>query len=158
MAPRELSRGGRGREEHSGLTATLAPVSTATVTTPTASKPVELDLKPLRFGAAAMLGIAAIRPALPDAVPLGPPCPLRTLTGIPCPFCGMTRGVVALVHGHVSTAFSFNPGAFLIVAMALVLLVAWRWQRVRIPVWAVFVFFAVLWAYQLFKYSTGRPL
>lgn len=105
-----------------------------------------------------MLGIAAIRPALPSGVPLGPPCPLRTFTGIPCPFCGMSRGVTALVHGHVSAAFSFNPGAFLIVAMAALLLIAWRWQRVRIPVWAVFVFFAVLWAFQLFKYSTGRPL
>lgn len=140
------------------MTTTLTGVSTATATTPTASSPVELDLKPLRFGAAAMFGIAAIRPALPDAVPLGPPCPLRTFTGIPCPFCGMTRGVLALVHGDVSAAFAFNPGAFLIVAMALVLLVAWRWQRVRIPVWAVFLFFALLWAYQLFKYSTGRPL
>jgi hypothetical protein len=133
-------------------------VSTATVTTPTASSPLQLDLKPLRFGAAAMFGIAAIRPALPAAVPLGPPCPLRTLTGVPCPFCGMSRGVVALVHGHVSEAFTFNPGVFLIVAMAIVLLVAWRWQRVRVPVWAVFLFFTVLWAYQLFKYSTGRPL
>ena len=137
---------------------TLTAVSTATVTTPTASSPFELNLKPLRFGAAAMFGIAAIRPALPDALPLGPPCPLRTLTGIPCPFCGMTRGVVALVHGHVSTAFSFNPGAFLVVAMALLLLVAWRWQRVRIPMWAVFVFFGALWAFQLWKYATGRPL
>jgi hypothetical protein len=131
-------------------------VSTATVTTPTASNPVELDLKPLRFGGAAMLGIAAVRPMLP--VTVGPPCPLRTLTGIPCPFCGMTRGVTALVHGQLSAAFSFNPGAFLMVAMAIVLLIAWRWQRVRIPVWAVFLFFALLWAYQLFKYSTGRPL
>jgi hypothetical protein len=132
-------------------------VSTGTVTAPSASSPVELELKPLRFAGAAMLGIAAIRPTL-SAVPLGPPCPLRTVTGIPCPFCGMTRGVTALVHGHVSAAFSFNPGAFLIVAMAIALLIAWRWQRVRIPVWAVFLFFALLWAYQLFKYSTGRPL
>jgi len=44
------------------------------------------------------------------------------------------------------------------IVTAIVLLVAWRWQRVRIPVWAVFVFFAALWAFQLFKYSTGRPL
>ncbi len=125
-------------------------------TPPKTAAPVEVDLKPLRFGAAAMLAIAAVRPALP--VPVGPPCPLRTLTGIPCPLCGMTRGVTALVHGHLSAAFSFNPGAFAAVAIAIVLLVAWRWQRVRIPVWAVFLFFALLWSYQLYKYSTGRPL
>lgn len=143
-------------------------MSTATVTTPATpttpepqtptngTKWLGVDLKPLRYAGAAMLAIAAVRPLLPAT--LGPPCPLRTVTGIPCPFCGMTRGVTALVHGHVSAAFGYNPGAFLVVATALVLLIAWRWQRVRIPVWAVFLFFALLWAYQLFKYSTGRPL
>ena len=131
-------------------------MGTATVTAPSASRPLELDLKPLRFAAVGMLGAAAVLPLVP--VSPVPPCPLRTFTGIPCPFCGMTRGVTALVHGHVSAAFTYNPGAFLVVAMAIVLLVAWRWQRVRIPMWAVFLFFAVLWAYQLFKYSTGRPL
>jgi hypothetical protein len=142
----------------------------STATAPTAATPtvsdapartkgtaaLGIDLKPLRVAGAGMLAIAAVRPWLPAT--LGPPCPLRTVTGVPCPFCGMTRGVTALVHGHVSDAFTYNPGAFLVVAMAIVLLVAWRWQRVRIPVWAVFLFFAVLWAFQLFKYSTGRPL
>jgi hypothetical protein len=131
-------------------------VGTVTATPPRPRAPVELDLKVLRLGGAAMLALASVRPLLP--VEVGPPCPLRTLTGIPCPFCGMTRGVTALVHGHLSAAFGFNPGAFLVVAAAIVLLVAWRWQRVRIPVWAVFLFFALLWSYQLFKYSTGRPL
>ena len=143
-------------------------MSTATVPTPAtpaiayAPAPPEgpsslgIDLKPLRVAGAGMLAVAAVRPWLPST--LGPPCPLRTVTGVPCPFCGMTRGVTALVHGQLSSAFSYNPGAFLVVAMAIVLLVAWRWQRVRIPVWAVFVFFAALWAFQLFKYSTGRPL
>ena len=143
-------------------------MSTATVPTPATPAIAEapappkgtsslgIDLKPLRAGAVAMLPLAAVRPLLP-IWPV-PPCPLRTVTGVPCPFCGMTRGVTALVHGQLSSAFSYNPGAFLVVAMAIVLLVAWRWQRVRIPVWAVFVFFAALWAFQLFKYSTGRPL
>jgi hypothetical protein len=131
-------------------------VGTVTANPPRTRAPVELDLKVLRFAGAAMLALASVRPLLPLEV--GPLCPLRTLTGIPCPFCGMTRGVTALVHGHLSAAFGFNPGAFLVVAAAIVLLVAWRWQRVRIPVWAVFLFFALLWSYQLFKYSTGRPL
>jgi hypothetical protein len=132
-------------------------MSTAAVATSKASNPVEVHLKPLRLLGAVMLAGAVVKPYLPDQAGL-PPCPLRTLTGIPCPFCGMTRGVTALVHGHLSAAFGFNPGAFLVVAAAIVLLVAWRWQRVRIPVWAVFLFFALLWSYQLFKYSTGRPL
>ena len=143
------------------MSTATAPTA-ATPTVPDAPAPTRgatglgIDVKPLRVAGAGMLAIAAVRPWLPAT--LGPPCPLRTVIGVPCPFCGMTRGVTALVHGHVSAAFTYNPGAFLVVAMALVLLVAWRWQRVRIPLWAVFLFFAVLWAYQLFKYSTGRPL
>lgn len=38
-----------------------------------------------------------------------PPCPLHALTGIPCPTCGTTRGLVALFHGDMRTATAFNP-------------------------------------------------
>ena len=85
-------------------------------------------------------------------------CPLRALTGIPCPFCGMTRGVIEAVHGHLVDSFLFNPGALLLVAVAVALLVMWRVDRVRLPVWSPFVFFGALWAFQLWKYATGRPL
>jgi len=39
------------------------------------------DLKAMRGVGAAMLGIAAVRPLVPFE--FVPPCPLRTLTGIP---------------------------------------------------------------------------
>ena len=32
-------------------------------------------------------------------------------TGIPCPFCGMTRACVAAAHGHVAQSLAFNPAA-----------------------------------------------
>jgi hypothetical protein len=38
-----------------------------------------------------------------------PVCPFRTLTGFACPGCGSTRGLHALVHGDIVTAFKFNP-------------------------------------------------
>ena len=70
----------------------------------------------------------------------------------------MTRGVIEAVHGHLVDSFLFNPGALLLVALAVALLVMWRVDRVRLPVWSPFVFFGVLWAFQLWKYATGRPL
>ena len=128
----------------------------ATVT-PLPSAPMSVDLRPLRVAGAGMLAVAALSPPIPmGSVPYR--CPLRAATGIPCPFCGMTRGVIEVVHGHLVDAFLFNPGALLLVALAIGLLVAWRVNRVSIPLWAPFVFFGALWAFQLWKYATARPL
>jgi hypothetical protein len=60
---------------------------------------------------------AAALPVLPD---VGPLCPLRRLTGVPCPFCGMTTGVLALSRGDVVAAFAANPLAPLLVAAVVV--------------------------------------
>jgi hypothetical protein len=48
-------------------------------------------------------------------------CPLRDLTGIPCPTCGGTHAALALAHGRFATAFTANP----LVAVGLVLLGLW---------------------------------
>jgi hypothetical protein len=118
---------------------------------------MSIDLRPLRAAGGVMLGVAAASTVVPvTSVPYR--CPLRLATGIPCPFCGMTRGVVEAVHGNVVDAFLWNPGALLLVALAAALLLAWRVQRVTIPVWTVFAFFTVLWTFQLWKYATDRPL
>ena len=116
----------------------------------------DVDLRPLRLTGLALVPAALVLEWLPvDPVP---PCPLRTLTGIPCPLCGSTRGVIAAVHGHVGHALELNPASLLVLALAAILVLGWRVERVRIPVWSIVALFAVLWSYQLFKYSTGRPL
>src|SRR5262249_57972804 len=106
-------------------------VSTATAPTPRTAAPpaptpagrsssLTIDLKPLRVAGAGMFALAAVRPRLPATI--GPPWPLRTVTGAPCPFSGVTRGVIALVHGQISPAVSYNPATYHVVAKALVLL------------------------------------
>lgn len=47
----------------------------------------------------------------------GIPCPLRTLTGVPCPFCGMTTATVAIMHGNWVGAAATNPFAYLAAAL-----------------------------------------
>lgn len=74
----------------------------------------------------------------------------------------MTRGVEALVHGDVAGSLRMNPGALLLVVAAVVfvgfMLVQRRARMGTIPAWSAGATFAGLWGWQLFKYSTGRPL
>lgn len=54
-------------------------------------------------------------------------CILHRTTGLPCPGCGVTRGLMHLAHGEWSEALGANPWALLVwpllAAMALSLLV-----------------------------------
>ena len=115
-----------------------------------------VDLRALRGIGVAMLGVAAVRPVIPFE--FVPPCPLRTLTGIPCPLCGMTRGVTAAVHADLGRAAFLNPGSVVAVVLAVLLLLAWRTNRIHVPVWLTTLILGLLWSWQLFKYATGRPL
>jgi Protein of unknown function (DUF2752) len=102
----------------------------------------------LRVVAAGLVGAAAAWPLLPVHPPLG--CPLRALTGIPCPFCGMTRACVAAMHGHLGASLAFNPAGVLVILAALVALVRPQLlTRVRMPPWVVFVAIGALWIWNI---------
>jgi Protein of unknown function (DUF2752) len=54
-------------------------------------------------------------------------CPLRALTGIPCPTCGMTRSFVASAQGNLEAAIQyhlFGPALFLLF-LTVVLCLLW---------------------------------
>ena len=36
-------------------------------------------------------------------------CLIRSITGVPCPSCGMTRSVTTLAQGHLAEALWWNP-------------------------------------------------
>lgn len=94
--------------------------------------------------------------------PLGGPilCPLRALTGIPCPLCGMTTSFTYTAAGDLGSAFVASPAGPLLFAVAIVvalvsavLLVHRRRLEFSYPRWLVLLAalpVGAVWMYQLF--------
>jgi hypothetical protein len=111
-----------------------------------------LDLHDIRIAGAVMLGAAAMKAAfLP--VHAGLPCPLRTVTGIPCPFCGMTTSVTNTVELKWGSAVAANPAGVLVVLAALVLLVVPRLRAVDVPRWLPHAALTLMWMWELFRFG-----
>lgn len=49
--------------------------------------------------------------------PLPELCTFRRLTGMGCPGCGMTRCFIALAHGDLRSAWTYNPAGLLFFAI-----------------------------------------
>jgi hypothetical protein len=112
---------------------------------------VPVDLTGLRLAGAAMLGLGLTLPLLPHNP--GLPCPLRSTTGMPCPFCGLTTAVKATVTGHVGSAIAANPFGVVAVAFAVLLLVRPRLDRLRVPLSLVLAGVLVSWSWELHRFG-----
>jgi hypothetical protein len=91
---------------------------------PAAGRPALLEQQATRRGAlaVALLGVAALLPVA--RVEAGPVvCPVRRLTDVPCPGCGLTRSLTRTMHGQLRDAAAVHPAgpplAGLLVAWAL---------------------------------------
>jgi uncharacterized protein DUF2752 len=102
----------------------------------------------VRIGSLALVGAAATWYHLPWHGSFH--CPFRTLTGQPCPFCGMTRSWIAASHGHVAQSLAYNPGGVLLFVGAIVLIVKPSLLRkVRVPQWTAWAALGVLWLWNI---------
>ena len=77
---------------------------------------------------------------------------MRTLTGVPCPLCGMTTSVEAAVHLHVGSALGANPAGIALVALAVYLLVR-RPATVQVSLPLLMIALALMWAFELFRFG-----
>ena len=112
---------------------------------------VTVDVSDARGAAAAMLGAGAMLPLLPGHA--GLPCPLRTVTGVPCPLCGMTTSVEATLHAHPLAALGANPAGPFAVLAAVVLLFHRPAHPLRVPLALVIVLLAAMWLFELHRFA-----
>jgi len=77
---------------------------------------------------------------------------MRTLTGVPCPGCGMTTAVKAVLAGHVRSSVGANPFGLIAVLIAVVLIARPRWRRVSVPVLLLVASGASSWLWELHRF------
>lgn len=114
----------------------------------------------LRFLGVGMVVGGALMTALPATNVIL--CPLRAITGVPCPFCGMTTGTLALARGDMVGSIAANPAAIVLVVAVLLAFVPVSARRAlaaigatvpRPPPWLVWVMLAPLWLWQLARFG-----
>jgi hypothetical protein len=124
---------------------------------------------PEQLGLAGLAAAAAslVYPTVSQQTGIGLLCPLRTLTGVPCPMCGMTTAATGLARGDLDAALAANPFvlvlAVLIMGMAVLMAARaaglaapaapWPASRRRQALWAVAVLLAASWAFQLHRFG-----
>ena len=112
-----------------------------------------MPLRPLRWLVVGCLGLAVVGMALPFS-PI-PPCPMLTITGVPCPLCGMTRSARSLLHLDLSASLRYQPFGLAAFMCGVIILALWAIPRtravsvVRIPVAVVIAVVAVSWIWNI---------
>ncbi len=112
-----------------------------------------VSLQPLRWLVVGCLGLAVVGMVLPFS-PI-PPCPLLTITGVPCPLCGMTRSARSLLHFDLSASLRYQPFGFGAFLAGMTILALWAIPRtravsvVRIPVAVVVAVVAISWIWNI---------
>lgn len=96
--------------------------------------PAHLHRGHLAAAVAGGAALAVVGLVDPSRHTLGPPCPLKVLTGLDCPMCGATRATHQLLRGDIVAALDFN--ALYVVLLPLVAASAAFWvMRGRRPGW-----------------------
>lgn len=108
----------------------------------------------VRVALVAVLALAAAAIHIPRPATV---CPLRALTGIPCPLCGSTTAAVEIGSGDIVGALRANPVAVAVGGLWLLgpLGLSRMWWSLggRRHLQAIGAILAVGWVWQLFRFD-----
>lgn len=79
---------------------------------------------------------------------IGVGCPIKFMTGVSCPGCGMTRAWLELARGHLAAAFAYHP-LFWAVPAVVVLACAPASRAQRAALGLCVAAFVALWAWRM---------
>ena len=113
-----------------------------------------IDARDGRIAGALMLGAGLVLPLLPGHP--GIACPLRTLTSVPCPLCGMTTSVEDTLHLDIRAALAANPAGVAAVLAAIAILLV-RPTGVRLHRLAPAAMLAMMWLFELHRFGFLEP-
>jgi hypothetical protein len=111
---------------------------------------VHLDPPDVAVAGLALCGASLLLPEVPGYP--GITCPLRAATGIPCPLCGLTTSVRALLTFDPTTSLALNPLGPVTLLVTGIALLGLR-RAVEVPAALIGVTLVASWAYQLLRFS-----
>lgn len=59
-------------------------------------------------------------------------CLFQLLFGVKCPACGMTRGIMHLIHWDLENAFAYNKMSFIVLPLLILIWIKWFFKELRI--------------------------
>lgn len=89
-------------------------------------------------------------------------CPMVVLTGYPCPGCGMTRAVIALLKGDFYRAYQMHAFVYVLIVYAI-LFVIWRYGLKKDLLWIkrigvlILAAMVVYYAYRMINLFPTEP-
>lgn len=96
--------------------------------------------------------------AFVSAILVGTGCPVKSLIGIPCPGCGLSRAAVSLLRFDLTAAFRYHPMVFVLPPVVLLVLFGKKpllgsKTRERTLLWSVLGIWAAVWLVRLLMYD-----
>ena len=59
-------------------------------------------------------------------------CLSQLILGVECPACGMTRGIMHLIHWDLENAYAYNMLSFIVLPLMILIWIQWFFKELRL--------------------------